>query len=304
MPIFSMRTKGAVLITWWSYDDEAKGKIRRADRSILSGQNKQWSTSIYLLLLGGHYALNRRRLRRQGRYLSRNRPRRKWESSHATRKIWNASVHPRRLPLAAPLMGGLHVITTTAEEDDGTGSTTNSIVDKSRLHDTTERRNSPNYLGTLLGMLNMATAPTASRDASPSLSLRMDLHDVHPYFRGVEGAFGPTSWKDEDHRERLKRVLRGIDDDTGGAGNGSDNSGRIICNMLAIANVCFRQGKRGFGWIDSIRMIMRKMIDEPLIYGMALHQKVHLPLHLHPSRLPYILIQSRPMCFHCEKDQN
>ena len=83
--------------------------------------------------------------------------------------------------VAPPLMGGLHAITTTVEEDDGTGSTTKSIFDKSRLHDTTERRNSPNYPGSLLGMLNMATAPTASRDASPSLSLRTDLHDVHLY---------------------------------------------------------------------------------------------------------------------------
>ena len=177
--------------------------------------------------------------------------------------------------VAPPLMGGLHAITTTAsnyggsrrvvlkrskievEEDDGTGSTTKLIVDKSRLHDTTARRNSSNNPGSLSGMLNTATAPTASRDASPSLSLRTDLHDVHLYvisnwvfdllharpnmasfqkevlpllisrqFRGVEGAFGPTSWKNEDHRERLKRVLRGLDDETGGAGNGSNNSGR------------------------------------------------------------------------------
>lgn len=185
--------------------------------------------------------------------------------------------------VAPPLMGGLHAITASAgnyggsrrvvlkrskievEEDDGTGSTTKLVVDKSRLHDTARRKNR-NYRGSLSGMLNTATAPTASRDASPSLSLRTDLHDVHLYvisnwvfdllharqnmasfqkevlpllisrqFRGVEGAFGPTSWKNEDHRERLKRVLRDLDDETGGGSNSGHDKISSLLQMYASA---------------------------------------------------------------------
>lgn len=155
--------------------------------------------------------------------------------------------------VAPPIMGGLHSTSTRneksrrvvlkrskieVEEEDGTGNTTKLIVGKSRLHA------SKTNLASM--MMNMANAPTASRDASPSLSLRTDLHDVHLYvisnwvfdlmhsrqnmasfqkeilpllisrqFRGVEGAFGPTSWKQESNRERLKRVLRALDDESG-----------------------------------------------------------------------------------------
>lgn len=159
--------------------------------------------------------------------------------------------------VAPPLMGGLHSGSTSGggsrrvvlkrskievEEGDGTGNTTKLMVGKSRLHGVRKKVS-------IMGELNRATAPTAGRDASPSISLRTDLHDVHMYvvsnwvfellharpnmasfqkevlpllisrqFKGVEGAFGPTSWKEEGNRERLKRVLRGLGDETGSGG--------------------------------------------------------------------------------------
>ena len=162
--------------------------------------------------------------------------------------------------VAPPLMGSLHASTSNnssrrvvlkrskleVEEDDGTGTTTKLMVGKSRLHSVGVQSNKRGLSG-ILGGLSMATAQTASRDASPSLSLRTDLNDLHLYvisnwvfdliharpnmasfqkevlpllisrqFRGVEGAFGPSSWKVEDNRERLRKVLRGLDGEVDG----------------------------------------------------------------------------------------
>jgi hypothetical protein len=134
------------------------------------------------------------------------------------------------------------------EEDEGTGSTPKLTVAKRRLHASggvkhgKNSNSTNNSLAQLLGGLSMATNSTASIDPSPSLSLRTDLHDVHLYvisnwvfqllharpsmasfqkevlpllisrqFRGVEAAFGPTSWKVEANRERLRNVLRELD---------------------------------------------------------------------------------------------
>ncbi|KAL7488982.1 hypothetical protein ACHAW6_014570 [Cyclotella cf. meneghiniana] len=170
--------------------------------------------------------------------------------------------------VAPPLMGGLHASFQNhltggsrrvvlkrskieVEENDGTGNSTKLVVSKSRLHSGgINKKNVSNY--SFIGGLYMATAPTASIDASPSLSIRTDLHDVHLYvisnwvfdliharpnmasfqkevlpllisrqFKGVEGAFGPTSWKVEENRERLKRILKGLDGEKTEVWNGS-----------------------------------------------------------------------------------
>eukprot|EP00804_Cyclotella_cryptica_P011291 CCRYP_007792-RA/>CCRYP_007792-RA protein AED:0.02 eAED:0.02 QI:109/-1/1/1/-1/1/1/533/587 len=161
--------------------------------------------------------------------------------------------------VASPLMGSLHASSQNhlsggsrrvvlkrskieVEENDGTGNSTKLMVSKSRLHSGATTKKSRASNSSLLGGLSMATAPTASIDASPSLSIRTDLHDVHLYvisnwvfdllharpnmasfekevlpllisrqFKGVEGTFGPTSWKLEENRERLKKVLKLLD---------------------------------------------------------------------------------------------
>eukprot|EP00986_Skeletonema_menzelii_P003751 scaffold1199_cov143-Skeletonema_menzelii.AAC.5 len=127
------------------------------------------------------------------------------------------------------------------EEDEGTGSTPKLSIMKRHLHKAGGRKNNVNTaLVRITSGLSMSA--TASKDHSPSLSLRTDLHDVHLYvisnwvfqlmharpsmasyqkeilpllvsrqFRGVEAAFGPTAWKDEGNRERLRKVLKDLD---------------------------------------------------------------------------------------------
>ena len=128
------------------------------------------------------------------------------------------------------------------EEDEGTGSTPKLAIMKRHLHSAGGRKRSVGIsaLATITNGLSMSA--TASRDHSPSLSLRTDLHDVHLYvisnwvfqliharpsmasfqkeilpllvcrqFRGVEAAFGPTAWKDEGNRDRLRKVLKELD---------------------------------------------------------------------------------------------
>lgn len=127
------------------------------------------------------------------------------------------------------------------EEDEGTGSTPKLSVTKRHLHKAGGRKNNVNSaLARITSGLSMSA--TASRDHSPSLSLRTDLHDVHLYvisnwifqlmharpsmasfqkeilpllvsrqFRGVEAAFGPTAWNDEGNRDRLRKVLKDLD---------------------------------------------------------------------------------------------
>jgi len=127
------------------------------------------------------------------------------------------------------------------EEDEGTGSTPKLSIMKRHLHKAGGRKNDVNStLARITSGLSMSA--TASRDHSPSVSLRTDLHDVHLYvisnwvfqlmharptmasfqkeilpllvsrqFRGVEAAFGPTAWKDEGNRDRLRKVLKDLD---------------------------------------------------------------------------------------------
>mmetsp|Transcript_3672 Transcript_3672/g.5578 ORF Transcript_3672/g.5578 Transcript_3672/m.5578 type:complete len:708 (-) Transcript_3672:1953-4076(-) len=127
------------------------------------------------------------------------------------------------------------------EEDEGTGSTPKLSIMKRHLHKAGGRKNNvSSALARITSGLSMSA--TASRDHSPSLSLRTDLHDVHLYvisnwvfqlmharpsmasfqkeilpllvsrqFRGVEAAFGPTAWKDEGNRDRLRKVLKDLD---------------------------------------------------------------------------------------------
>jgi len=131
------------------------------------------------------------------------------------------------------------------EDDEGTGSTPKLTIHKRRLHASKGRRSQfntsnsgrSNTLGLPSGSA-LAMASTSSIDQSPTLSLRTDLHDVHLYvisnwvfqliharpamasfqkevlpllisrqYRGIEGAFGPTAWKSEENRERLRKVL-------------------------------------------------------------------------------------------------
>ncbi|KAL7473958.1 hypothetical protein ACHAXS_014297 [Conticribra weissflogii] len=135
------------------------------------------------------------------------------------------------------------------EEDEGTGSTPKLTIHKRRLHASKSRRsktnNSNSRRANPLGLPSgnaLAMASTSSIDQSPTLSLRTDLHDLHLYvisnwvfqliqarpsmasfqkevlpllisrqYRGVEGAFGPTAWKSEENRERLRKVLNEMD---------------------------------------------------------------------------------------------
>jgi len=125
------------------------------------------------------------------------------------------------------------------DEDEGTGSTPKLSILKRHLHKGCGRKNNGNYS---LARITSGLSATASTDHSPSLSLRTDLHDVHLYvisnwvfqlmharpsmasfqkeivpllvsrqFRGVEAAFGPTAWKDEGNRDRLRKVLKDLD---------------------------------------------------------------------------------------------
>jgi hypothetical protein len=148
------------------------------------------------------------------------------------------------------------------EEDEGTGSTPKLSIRKRHLHKVGGRKNNGNStLARITSGLSMSA--TASTDHSPSLSLRTDLHDVHLYvisnwvfqlmharpsmasfqkeilpllvsrqFRGVEAAFGPTAWKDEGNRDRLRKVLKDLDgeNDDGFAsfGNGHNKISTLL----------------------------------------------------------------------------
>jgi hypothetical protein len=68
-------------------------------------------------------------------------------------------------------------------------------------------------------------------------------------FRGVEGAFGPTSWRKAENRERLKRVLRGLDDVTGGGEDGSRCGHDKISSLLGMYASAKKIG--GLGGFDT-----------------------------------------------------
>mmetsp|Transcript_30414 Transcript_30414/g.64377 ORF Transcript_30414/g.64377 Transcript_30414/m.64377 type:complete len:787 (-) Transcript_30414:109-2469(-) len=123
----------------------------------------------------------------------------------------------------------------------------------------------------LMGGLSMSA--TATVDHSPTISLRTDLHDVHLYvisnwvfeliharpsmqsfqnevlpllisrqFRGVEAAFGPTAWKVEANRERVRKVLRELDgvyDERRGGG--------VACNKVSTLLGMYASGKLSGG---------------------------------------------------------
>jgi hypothetical protein len=147
------------------------------------------------------------------------------------------------------------------EEDEGTGSTPKLVVPRRRLHAAgADMRGGGRMKGGEGGrrLPLVATSDTDSVDRSPSISLRTDLLDVHLYaisnwvfrlmharpkmqsfqaevlplliarqYRGVEAAFGPTAWRDESNRERLRGVLREMDGvavvpEDGGCGGGCD----------------------------------------------------------------------------------
>ncbi|KAL7504508.1 hypothetical protein ACHAXN_003324 [Cyclotella atomus] len=203
-----------------------------------------------------------------------------------------------------PIMGGLHSTSFSSsslkydgggrrvvlkrskievEEGDGTGNTTKLMVSKRRLHGGKTKSNGADITS---WMMNSATA---GRDASPSISLRTDLHDVHVYvisnwvfellharpnmasfqkevlpllisrqFRGVEGAFGPTAWKVEGNRERLKRVLKGLDDETGGGGTDYAK----ISSLLGMYSSAKRSGGLGGFYVEETEESDRGASDE------------------------------------------
>ncbi|KAL9189645.1 hypothetical protein ACHAXT_009320 [Thalassiosira profunda] len=155
------------------------------------------------------------------------------------------------------------------EEDEGTGSTPKLSVAKRRLHSAGGNRGGRNGLANTMGGLSMAA--TATTDRSPTLSLRTDLSDVHVYvisnwvfeliharpsmqsfqnevlpllisrqYRGVEAAFGPTAWKEEANRERLRKVLREMD--------GVSEEGRgVNCNSVSTLLGMYASGKTSGG---------------------------------------------------------
>ena len=163
------------------------------------------------------------------------------------------------------------------EEDEGTGSTPKLTIAKRRLHSTTtaggNRRKGGKGVGsnnTLRRQLSMLST-TSTNDHSPTISLRTDLQDVHVYvisnwvfdliharpamssfqneilpllisrqFRGgVEGAFGPTAWKIEENRERLRNVLRELDMDR----NVITGDDVVVCNQVSKLLSMYASGK-------------------------------------------------------------
>ena len=157
------------------------------------------------------------------------------------------------------------------EEDEGTGSTPKLSVAKNRLHSTGGNRSGKS--GSALARLMMgglSQASTSTTDHSPTISLRTDLHDVHLYvisnwvfdllharpsmqsfqnevlpllisrqFRGVEAAFGPTSWQAEENRERLQKVLRELD--------GIAEDGTVTCTKVSTLLGMYASGKMSGG---------------------------------------------------------
>jgi len=124
------------------------------------------------------------------------------------------------------------------EEDEGTGATPKAVLPKRRLHAYAAMTGS----GPDTNMISSTASPDLDR--SPSVTVRTDLNDFHLYalsawvfdliharpsmqslqnevvpllisrqYRGVEGAFGETSWRrDGGSRERLRGVLGGMDE--------------------------------------------------------------------------------------------
>lgn len=113
---------------------------------------------------------------------------------------------------------------------------------------------------------------TAAVDRSPTISLRSDLHDVHVYavsnwvfelmharpsmqsfqsevlpllisrqYRGVEAAFGPTAWKGEANRERLKKVLKELD------GGAAEVGGVVTCHKVSALLGMYASGRMSGG---------------------------------------------------------
>ena len=153
------------------------------------------------------------------------------------------------------------------EEDEGTGSTPKLTIAKRRLHSAGGNSCSrTNSLARITGGLAMSS--TATKDHSPTVSLRTDLLDVHLYvisnwifeliharpsmqsfqtevlpllisrqFRGVEAAFGPTAWKVEANRERLKMVLRELD------GVADEGRGTVACKKVSTLLGMYASGK-------------------------------------------------------------
>ena len=158
------------------------------------------------------------------------------------------------------------------EEDEGTGSTPKLTIAKRRLH-SANTGSSNRRIGGKLSMLSS----TSTKDHSPSISLRTDLQDVHVYvisnwvfeliharpgmssfqneilpllisrqFRGgVEGAFGPTAWKIEKNRERLRNVLKELDMDGNVVTSGNGNV--VVCNQVSKLLSMYASGKMSGG---------------------------------------------------------
>jgi len=158
------------------------------------------------------------------------------------------------------------------EEDEGTGSTPKLAVAKRRLHAVggkSKPRIGAGFGGG--GLLSMTS--TAAFDKSPTISLRTDLHDVHVYaisnwvfqllharpsmqsfqeevlpllisrqHRGVEAAFGPTAWKKEENRERLRNVLKELDGLTM-----ENRKGVVDCNKVSALLGMYASGKMSGG---------------------------------------------------------
>ncbi|KAL3770363.1 hypothetical protein ACHAWU_003583 [Discostella pseudostelligera] len=162
------------------------------------------------------------------------------------------------------------------EEDEGTGSTPKLTIPKRQLHSSGggERRQSGRKNGSALSQISggLALSSTATMDHSPTLSIRTDLLDVHLYvisnwvfeliharpamqsfqgevlpllisrqFRGVEAAFGPTAWKSESNRERLRKVLKELD------GVSEEGGGGDVCHKISYLLGMYASGKMSGG---------------------------------------------------------
>ncbi|KAL7531574.1 hypothetical protein ACHAWF_003834 [Thalassiosira exigua] len=145
------------------------------------------------------------------------------------------------------------------EEDEGTGSTPKLTIPKKYLHYPGGNRTEGESGASAGGMGGLSISSTATVDHSPTIQLRTDLYDTHVYvisnwvfnliqarpslqsfqnevlpllisrqFRGIEAAFGPTSWKVEANRERLRRVLRQLD-----SVSEEGQGGVIACNKVS-----------------------------------------------------------------------
>lgn len=160
------------------------------------------------------------------------------------------------------------------EEDEGTGSTPKLSIPKRQLHSAgggVNRHNGMNTSGISSRIAGgLALSSTASVDYSPTLSIRTDLLDVHLYVisnwvfqliharpsmqsfqsevlpllisrqcRGVEAAFGPTAWKIESNRERLRKVLKELD--------GLSEDGNETCKKISTLLGMYASGKIGGG---------------------------------------------------------